>query len=71
MRRFVVILLLTSLCWLGNSQSASAEFEEAGVEKFRAAVDAPDFTLKETGGEKLSLKEFRGKVVLLNFFSPF
>jgi len=33
-------------------------------------VDAPDFTLKEVGGGgKISLKEFRGKIILLNFFA--
>jgi peroxiredoxin len=46
-----------------------AQFSEAGVQKLRVAVDAPDFTLKELGGGKISLKELRGKVVLLNFFS--
>jgi peroxiredoxin len=46
-----------------------AQFLEAGVEKFRVAVDAPDFTLKELGGGKASLKELRGKIILLNFFA--
>jgi peroxiredoxin len=32
-------------------------------------VDAPDFTLKELVVGNISLKEFRGKIVLLNFFT--
>jgi len=32
-------------------------------------VDAPDFTLKELSGGKISLKELRGKIILLNFFA--
>lgn len=48
-----------------------AQFSEAGVDKFRVAVEAPDFTLKELGGGKVSLKELKGKVVLLNFFAPY
>ena len=30
---------------------------------------APDFTLKDLNGVEISLKEFRGKVVLLNFWA--
>jgi peroxiredoxin len=32
-------------------------------------MDAPDFTLKELGGGNISLKELRGKIVILNFFT--
>jgi peroxiredoxin len=31
--------------------------------------EAPDFTLKSTGGENLRLSEFRGQVVLINFWA--
>ena len=46
-----------------------AQFSEAGVEKLKVAVDAPDFTLKELGGGVISLKDLRGKFILLNFFA--
>jgi peroxiredoxin len=46
-----------------------AQFPEAKVEKLRVAVNAPDFTLRELGGGKISLKELRGKIILLNFFA--
>jgi cytochrome oxidase Cu insertion factor (SCO1/SenC/PrrC family) len=52
-----------------NAPIVSAQFSEAGVQKLRVAVDAPDFTLKELGGGKISLKELRGKIILLNFFA--
>jgi peroxiredoxin len=39
------------------------------VEKFKVAVNAPDFTLKELGGGIISLKDLRGKFILLNFFA--
>jgi len=55
----------------GNSAMVSAQFPEAGVDKFRVSVEAPDFTLKELGGGKISLKELRGKIILLNFFAPY
>jgi cytochrome oxidase Cu insertion factor (SCO1/SenC/PrrC family) len=64
-----IFLMVIFLSW--NIPSAVAQFSEAGVEKFRVAVEAPDFTLKELGGGKVSLEELRGKVVLLNFFAPY
>ena len=60
---FLVILLLC------NAPNVTAQFREAGVEKLRVAVDAPDLTLKELGGGKVSLKDFRGKIIFLNFFA--
>lgn len=33
------------------------------------AEDAPDFTLKSLDGENLRLKEYRGQVVLINFWA--
>ncbi len=69
MKRLAIVPLLISILLLWNLRTASAQFEDAGVEKFRVAVDAPDFTLKEIGGGKISLKELRGKIILLNFFA--
>jgi peroxiredoxin len=63
----VVFFLAIFLLW--NAPTVLAQFREAGVEKLRVAIDAPDFTLKELGGGKISLKELRGKIILLNFFS--
>jgi cytochrome oxidase Cu insertion factor (SCO1/SenC/PrrC family) len=63
----VIFFLLIFL--LGNASVVTAQFSEAGVQKLRVAVDAPDFTLKEIGGGKISLKELRGKIILLNFFA--
>lgn len=34
-----------------------------------AATPAPDFTLKSRGGENLKLSEFRGDVVMINFWA--
>lgn len=69
MRRFAVIIFLMAVFLFGNTTVVSAQFPEAGVEKFRVAVDAPDFTLNELGGGKISLKELRGKIIILNFFA--
>ncbi len=62
---FLVILFL----WEIPIVIAQTQFAEAGVEKFRVPVEAPDFTLQEIGGGKVSLKELREKIILLNFFA--
>jgi hypothetical protein len=71
MRRLSMAIYLVVIFLLYEIPAVRAQFSEAGVEKFRVAVDAPDFTLKELGGGNISLKELRGKVVLLNFFAPY
>jgi cytochrome oxidase Cu insertion factor (SCO1/SenC/PrrC family) len=64
-----VFVLVVLLSWKIPGLSAQTQFMEAGVEKFRVPVEAPDFTLQEIGGGKVSLKELRGKIILLNFFA--
>ncbi len=71
MKRIVVMIFLTVFSFVWDFPVVFAQFLEAGVEKFRVAVEAPDFTLKELDGGKISLKELRGKLVLLNFFAPY
>ncbi len=63
------LLLVTFLLWM--IPMATAQFSEAGVEQFKVAVNAPDFTLRKLGGGDFSLKEVKGKVVILNFFATY
>jgi peroxiredoxin len=69
MRRFTIVLLIIVAFFLWNSSIASAQFSEAEVKKLEKPIDAPDFTLKVLGSGEISLKELKGKVILLNFFS--
>lgn len=69
MRRLWMVVLFLVILLLWSAPLAVAQFSEAGVQKLRVAVDAPDFALKELGGGKISLKELRGKIILLNFFA--
>jgi peroxiredoxin len=55
MRNAVLIFLLVLLA--GNAKSVEL------------TQPAPDFTLKSLAGENLRLKEYRGKVVLVNFWA--
>jgi len=69
MRRLWMLIFVLVIFMFLDAPVTTAKFSEAGVQKLRVAVDAPDFTLKELGGEKISLKELRGKIILLNFFA--
>jgi peroxiredoxin len=71
MRRLTVAFLLPVVFFLWNPSTVSAQFSEAEVKKLEKPIHAPDFTLKVLGSGEISLKELRGKVVLLNFFSVF
>ncbi len=70
-RRFMFLIILFFLMLLLplNVRVVNAQFTEAGVQKLRVSVEAPDFTLKEIEGGKVHLKEMRGKIILLNFFA--
>ncbi len=70
MKRFEVVISFLIIFMILDIHWAKAQFSEAGVEQFRVAVNAPDFTLKELGG-KISLKDLRGKVIILNFFATY
>ncbi len=70
MKRLAITFLVMAIFLLWNASIVSAQFFEAGVQKLEAPVTAPDFTLKDLKSRKISLKDLKGKVVILNFFSP-
>lgn len=72
---FIVVALLIStsmyLVWNANDQRADAattspQKSEIGI---YPGYYAPDFTLENLRGEKVSLSDFQGKFVLLNFWA--
>ena len=68
MKRLRIVIILNVVFFLWNLPTANAQFSEAGVPEFKVPVEAPDFRLKELTGDEVSLKEMKGKVVVLNFF---
>jgi peroxiredoxin len=70
MRRIILLFVIVVVFLAGSASMVIPQFFEAGVQKLEVPLIAPNFTLKKLGGGTISLGDLRGKVVLLNFFSP-
>lgn len=46
-----------------------ANQQESGIQEEEEKIMAPDFTLLNKAGEEVSLSDYRGKIVFLNFFT--
>lgn len=65
---FFIMLIICSSCNMSNESSKSIEKIARGA-KIAALSKAPSFSLKNLKGEVKSLQDFKGKVVLLNFWA--
>lgn len=64
----VVFLLAGGAPW-GHAAGAPDFKLIPKLQELKDRPSAPDFTLPDAGGRKVSLKDFRGKVVFLNFWA--
>lgn len=72
MRPFNVRVLpvpLLSLLMLAGCYGRPAPSQEASVKPVEDRNPAPDFSLRDADGKTVTLSEYRGKVVLLNFWA--
>lgn len=69
MRYSWIVISVMAFFLSGNVLNGVTQFSESGVQEFNTPVEAPDFTLEEIGGSKISMGGLRGKVILLNFFT--
>ncbi len=63
----IVILLVCGSVYLVTASSSRPAYEPAKIVDM--GDPAPDFTLEDTDGNKVSLTDLRGKVVLVNFWA--
>lgn len=69
-RRCLVALgLLAILTLTASAAPASHDLTSLGLEMPKELVEAPGFSLPDLTGKMIRLKDFRGKVVFLNFFA--
>jgi peroxiredoxin len=64
-----LLIFLAILFLFGRSSEGEELFLKAGIQPIKAVKNAPDFRLNRLNDKKVELKEFRGKVVLLNFWA--
>ncbi len=52
-----------------EDKSLESLYASAGIQRVSPPVEAPNFTLSNLEGSEVSLKDFEGKVVFLNFWA--
>ncbi len=62
-----LVLLLLPVIWLVSGSVGIGQFKEAGVEKLKVPVEAPEFNLSALGNGTFGLHDLKGKVALLTF----
>ena len=69
----LLLIVAQSLCYflsIGAAEAApSDDMRAMGIVPFNDEVEAPNFTLSTPDGKTVQLRDFQGKVVLLNFWA--
>ena len=72
-RRFLLFtfsLVFLFLVATGLPVNGAVDYlEQMGVSMLKEDIDAPHFILPDLEGRKISLREFQGKFVMLNFWA--
>ena len=68
MKNILLVCLIVLFCWLANS-NVVAEEQAKSIYELDNKIAAPDFTLKDVDGKSHKLSDYRGKVVMINFWA--
>lgn len=67
--RNAAVLALCAALWASSCSRPAQEVNAASMTPEKDRKPAPDFTLRDAGGRQVKLSDYRGKVVLLNFWA--
>ena len=65
-------LAMSALCWTGTTACAAQSTPQEAVASNKAEIGkpAPAFTLMDLEGKPVSLSDFKGKTVVIEWFCP-
>ncbi len=66
---FIVFLMITTLLVVWSLKQNNPFFQSANQAPVRVGLPAPDFTYSGLDGKKVSLSDYRGKVVFINIWA--
>jgi cytochrome oxidase Cu insertion factor (SCO1/SenC/PrrC family) len=73
MKKILLMLGISVICalfaLLEPVHSTADPFSAAGVMKFKEKISAPGFVITDIEGNKVDLKDYRGNVVLVMFWT--
>jgi peroxiredoxin len=64
----VVLIVFVSLSFTAECGEDDL-FSKIMINQIKGDKDAPDFSLKDLNGKKVEMRQFKGKVILLNFWA--
>jgi peroxiredoxin len=65
---FFVLLFILTLCF-SSEGGEEALFSKTKISLIKEDKKAPDFTLNDLNSKKVGLRQFKGKIILLNFWA--
>jgi cytochrome oxidase Cu insertion factor (SCO1/SenC/PrrC family) len=73
MKKAIILLIILGI-WVipapwGPLDAAEDPFKAARILKVEEPESAPEFELEDVQGKRVKLKDFRGKIVLLDFWA--